>query len=215
MRLVLFTATIAPVIAIACQLYCQILSSANFPIPREMKTDKDFVGSRISARDQELLRRAIVEDLGPRQGEGTLTLQELRSTSISLGSLGQGVLVKAKDGSQTLCGATGNCPIWLYIRVPTGYRQVLGQVPDRKSVPYQDVGASGWAYGLLDTDGIPDLIMATNIGGGQQALTRYRYSRGRFLEAGCETLTPKDPGGRDWFNAAYVDIAACKVSRDD
>ena len=54
----------------------------------------------------------------------------------------------------------------------------------------------GWAFGLVDTKaGVPDLVFATNGGGGQIGFGLYRYVGERYVVHACETLTKKDRAG--------------------
>lgn len=165
-----------------------------------MQQDASMVPLSHGGEDARQLVKAIRQDSSLEPQEGRLSLDDFLIAQKSLGDLGQGVLVKARLGSQ-YCGVTGNCPFWLYLIRNGRYEQVLGAEND----------VVGWAFALVHSSGgIPYLIIMGNAGGGHQTLVRFGVRHGRFVEDGCEDLTAKNPeAGADWFDASQVNIAPC------
>lgn len=131
-----------------------------FPIPVGMQ--EVWPGVKLSGSDKQLLQKAMEPDLralgDEPQSNKKFTVNHVDYAEIALGRLGKGVIISVSDS--VVCG-TGGCPIYAYVREQKGYRKVLDSF--------------GWAFAVVDSKGvIPDLVIASNGGGGQISLTRYR-----------------------------------------
>jgi len=112
---------------------------------------------------------------------------------VSLGKLGKGVVVRMSGSC--VCRATGNCPMHAYARKKAGYRLVAD-------------GGMGWAFGVVDSQAdVPDLVFASNGGGGQIGLGLYRYVGGRYVVQACETLIKKDDADASWWDPSAVVVS--------
>jgi len=152
-------------------------------------------GADLTGPEPDLLKKAIEPDLRSLENdcEKRSTFADLAMASISLGSLGKGIIV-LMSGS-CVCGVTGNCPIYLYVRAKGSYANVLG--------------GAGWAFGLIDSKNrVPDLVLASNAGGGHVLLRLYRYSDGKFAHQNCEMLTAKNGefAPKNWWDPSEVSV---------
>jgi len=168
-----------------------------FPIPEDM--EYEFRGVKLADTEAKLLMKAFEADFANEDGcdDNKLVSERAGMAGISLGKLGNGVVVKRND--VCLCG-TGGCPLYAYVREKEGWRAVA------KSF--------GWAFGIVPSKiEIPDMVFASSGGGGLMSLVLQRYDGRQFVEHACETLTakegfPKSPD--DWFDPEKVAVSACK-----
>lgn len=167
-----------------------------FPIPAMQEV---WPGAKLNETNRRLLSRAIKADLRELEkissSDKKSSFDDVDTTDISLGSLGKGVIVEISHSE--LCG-TGGCPIYAYVREKAGYKRVLRSF--------------GWAFAVVKSDAaVPDLVVASNGGGGQVGLTLYRYNGEVYARAACETLKAKQPGSAafSWWDAASVDVEPC------
>jgi hypothetical protein len=193
-----------------CLLFQSNPGAELFLIPQNMKFT--FPGVNLSPSEAKLLEKAVSADLAGQDAcdKKKLSFAQLATAKLSLGKLGDGIIVKADD--TCLCG-TGGCPIFVYIREEDRYRTVAESF--------------GWAFGAVTTKSeVPDLAFASNEGGGRLSLILQRYEGGgrlslilqryegrKFVDHACETLISKKdfpPTPEDWFNPAFVEVRACE-----
>lgn len=118
--------------------------------------------------------KASILERGPALGTD---FTHIIATRIFLGALGEGLVVEFANSPQ--CGATGNCPMAVYVHGPNGYRRVIS--------------AGGWGFALLPSGGpVPDVIFAWRMSAREQDVSRFHYADGRFTplagektSAGC------------------------------
>jgi hypothetical protein len=179
---------------------CLLLQTAPaprfFPIPENMQYE--FPGVTLSDSDARVLEKAFAADLSKQDWcEKKAPLAEFPSAPISLGKLGHGVLVKGN--ADCLCGATGQCEMFVYVREKNGYRTVAESF--------------GWAFGVVDSKSdVPDLAFASSGGGGLMNLILQNYNGRKYVDKLCEMLVseegfPKTPD--DWFNPRVVKVRPC------
>ncbi len=160
-----------------------------FPVPKGLQSG--WPGAGLSPAQMKALERAMAPDFEEWETECETRPQisDFDMAPINMRKLGQGLLVRATGAC--ICGATGNCPIVGYLREANSFRKILGG--EKRSAPF------GWGFGLLRGDAeIPEIVLASNLGGGTQVLTLYRYSGRKFESATCETLTQKEDGDGMW-----------------
>jgi len=167
-------------------------SPKSFPIPEGMQ--EDWPGAGLGEVETKLLQKAVQADLLEVEAdcETKLSVDRVEMAGVSLGKLGKGVVVRM--AGSCVCGATGNCPLHAYAPKKDGYRVVVD-------------GGMGWAFGLVETKaGVPDLVFASNGGGGQASLGLYRYVGDRYLLRACETLIKKDRADASWRDPSSVEV---------
>ena len=177
-------------------------ASKLFPIPTRM--DETWPDAALSASEKNLLRKAVEPDLSDleRYCEEKSTFGSLHKTNIALGTLGTGVIVSTYGSC--MCGATGNCAIYLYTREKDRYREVLR---NGKRIAY------GFAFATVASKAdIPDLVLAANGGGSEVSLTEYRYVGDKFVPQACETLTADiGSGPKSWWDPNEVTVQPCET----
>lgn len=157
-----------------------------------------------------LLQKTLAKDLSGDNQNAHPPLDDLLVAPLQLGNLGKAMLVKPRLGAFQYCGATGNCPIWVYILRNGRYEPVLGD-PSDVSAPEGTTFVIGWAFAIVPSStNIPNLVVISNAGGGHQILTRYRFDHPRFRQDACEDITMKDSEKvTDWFDPTQVNVTPC------
>lgn len=96
--------------------------------------------------------------------------QELRIRRVALGPAD----ILVVRGASLLCGATGNCQAWVFLRSRQQWKNLIqGDAPL----------ASGLGFEEQLTSGLKNLVLVTNAGGQKDRYTRYRFD-GQFYRAG-------------------------------
>ena len=178
-------------------------ASKLFNIPPGL--DKTWPDAVLSESETNLLRKAVEPDLRDLEKycEEKSMFDSLHKTSVALGTRGKGVIVST-NGS-CLCGATGNCAIYLYTREKDRYREVLR---NGKRIPYS------FAFAMVASKAdVPDLVLAATESAFEVRLTQYRYVGDKFVPQACETLTAKDTGSspKNWWNPNEVLVKPCET----
>lgn len=177
--------------------------SSTFPIPADMH--ETWPGAKLTGAEKLLLQKAVDADLRKLRGETQSVEKSMSekfdSADVALGTLGNGVIVSISD--PVLCG-TGGCLIYAYLREKGGFRNILAGD--------HGMGSLGWAFAVVKSKtGIPDLVIASNAGGGLITLTLYRYSGSAFSTHTCEFLSAKNPNSTlsSWWDPSQVFIEPC------
>ena len=89
--------------------------------------------------------------------------KELRVRRVDLGS-GPGIVVR---GTNLLCGATGNCQMWVFRRVNGRWLSLF----DINDAPIAD----GFQLGPMVTRGIKDLVVTANVSAERGSRTTYQF----------------------------------------
>ena len=87
--------------------------------------------------------------------------KELRVRKVDLGE-SRGLVVR---GTSLLCGATGNCQMWVFRMTNDGWMSLFEDAPI----------AEAFAFGPSVTDGIKDLTITKNLSAQLIKRTRYRF----------------------------------------
>lgn len=113
-------------------------------------------------------------EIGPGLGSDFSHIYAVR---IRLGALGEAMVVHFADSPE--CGATGNCPMAVYVPDAKSYRRVI------------DTG--GWGFALLpSTSAVPDLAFYSHVRAGETASTVFHYANGQFTEQNGPACTNED-----------------------
>lgn len=154
-----------------------------FPLPQQLTRVRDG----ISLSDLTALRTALNADHELTQAEDRPPAYspdqfgELNVSRVDLGPLGSGLVVYFdKSGA---CGATGNCPMALYIRQGDAFRPALH--------------FGGWgSWTIPAAAGPPYVVSAWNMSCCDEFYNRYAYRHGQYVADACaEGLT--NPGSDD------------------
>lgn len=103
--------------------------------------------------------------------------KELRVRRVSLHSV-EGLVVQ---GSNLLCGATGNCQTWVFRKDRRRWVSLfLGQAPI----------ASGFGFTKLVTNGIPDFLLAAHVSTDEINYASYSYNGRTYVAVRCYLAKP-------------------------
>ena len=83
-----------------------------------------------------------------------------------------------------LCGATGNCAVWIYRQDGTRYKQIA----------YADA-AIGFSQKKTSSSGYRDLVFSQHSSAADTYLFTYKYIRGRYRSSGCVIKSYLDKDG--------------------
>lgn len=153
-----------------------------FVLPRQLVQ----VDSGITMDEFEALRAAVTADAKlNRDDVGPFDIKQfddLNVTPVALGKAGRGFVVYFNTSE--FCGATGNCPMALYL-------------PGERGL-YAALHFGGWGFTLLPSGGdVPDIVFAWNMSCCEQILNRLRFNSGKFSGIACddeETGQPDEDG---------------------
>ena len=119
-----------------------------------------LAGAKLSAED----RRQILEVVEQSAYDVPESWDdELRVTAVDLGS-SRGIVAR---GTHLLCGATGNCQLFVLRRVDTRWVSMFGT----QQAPL----AESFTLGPTVTRGIKDLTIVTNVGGQRDQRVTFRF----------------------------------------
>jgi len=159
-------------------LYSRI-KPVGFPVPSRILQ----LGQAVTPGEYAQLRQAIMVNwqrektkvmrIGPALGTD---FTHIIAARVHLGALGEGLVVEFAHSPQ--CGATGNCPMAVYIRVPNGYRRVIS--------------AGGGGYAVLPSGGpVPDVAIYGSASAFETSAELYHYTDGQFVAGRGATCTGK------------------------
>jgi len=136
---------------------------------------------RLAIRDA--VKRAMLPyfDLGlaPHQSLMQVVLAS-RISFIDLDSDGIRELIVQPVGLQSGCGATGNCPFWIFRKAGSSYRLILRSQAETFQI-LRRVGSA-----------LPDILVGSHDSGSEWTLRTYRFSEGVYSERACYKATESD-----------------------
>jgi hypothetical protein len=110
---------------------------------------------------------------------GTARIDEKRKLlimdagDISLSTRGEKQLLVRANGESGLCGATGNCSIWLFVREREHLRLVLS-------------GEGVWiVVGKIRANGMPDLALRSHLSSSESNFNLYRWTGNEYKQIDC------------------------------
>jgi hypothetical protein len=155
--------------------------TTGFPLPKQIVpisaavTPRQY-GDVIAAIEKEMAKPKVSQEL--EQGPGLGELKSILMTRVPLGPMGEGMMVDFRHSPS--CG-TGGCPMWLFLRDPQGYRNVIKN--------------GGWGFALLPSGGpVPDIAFYWQMGAGETDVTQYHFAQGKFAPV---VAKPAKCGGED------------------
>ncbi len=105
---------------------------------------------------------------------------DTRIELIDLNGDGTPEVIAQAFGTKAGCGATGNCPIWLFLKTTNGY-QLLLDTRDKE-------GIGGFELLTVEetrTNGFNDLVLAAHDSASEKTLLVFRYRNGLYRESAC------------------------------
>jgi hypothetical protein len=113
----------------------------------------------------------------PQESAGMGDVGRIQATALKLGSLGEGMLVSSVDPA--VCGATGNCPMALFVRGANAYRLALM--------------SGGEDYALLPSGGpVPDIAFYSHMSAFESDAQVFHYAHGEFVATSSAQCTAEN-----------------------
>lgn len=138
------------------------------------------LGEVVTPTEYKLLLPAIKTDWdreATHDEEAGPNFDYIQAAYIPLGALGEGIVVYFQHVPE--CGATGNCPMAIYVREANGYRRVI------------DTG--GWgATPLSSGSPVPDVAFYSHMSAAETDSDVFHYANGRFVERGGARCTDEN-----------------------
>ena len=156
-----------------------------FPLPKSLN---EIPASSVASTE---LRAVIAPEFANNSCK-TSGSEKYSAVEIDLQHEGKASLVRVE--SDCLCGASGNCPMFVVQKSKVVLRDADGfafaQMPDPK-------GGS-----------TPDLLIASHTSANVTSLQRYRWKGGKYKLQDCEAAVRKDDAKSKW-NPEELDVATC------
>lgn len=159
------------------------LDARERPVGFEIPVTLQSLGDAVTPSEYAQLKPAIetwerehTQEL--QEGMGLGDLSRIEGTRVNLGALGEGMMVSFGNSSPP-CGATGNCPMALFVHGPRGYRLA--------------VMSGGWGYALLSSGGpVPDVAFYWNMSAAESDAQAFHFVHGAFVAASGAACTDED-----------------------
>jgi hypothetical protein len=107
-------------------------------------------------------------------------------------------------GTKAGCGATGNCPFWVFQKTHIGFRKILDtRVKDGVG------GIEVITVSTRRTNGFNDLVLGTHDSAAERTLLVYRYRNGEYRSAECYNANWVSTKNGKWTELQYPEITRC------
>jgi hypothetical protein len=155
----------------------------NWRQSRELSADRALRNSNLTSREKKSLAVIIADALRPEMAEdpeiqSEAELQEAAlNTRILVTDLNRDRHPEVVAQGMAGCGATGNCPFWVFQKVDDTYKLLLD--------------GYGQTFTLQPnyTMGFPDIVIGTRDSASEVGLTLYRYDHGNYHDVSCYDAT--------------------------
>lgn len=132
----------------------------------------------LSTAERRQLVHAIAERLKTSMDAGanaSAIALKARVKFIDLNGDGRPEVIAQPVGLESGCGATGNCPFWVFEKTPAGYQLILRS----------EGGFQVFTIEPATTNGFSDMVLGTHDSAGERTLYLFRYSEGRYRRRAC------------------------------
>lgn len=107
--------------------------------------------------------------------DATALASRTRVKLIDLNGDGRLEVIAQPVGTDAGCGATGNCPFWVFEKTTAGYAAILSV----------NRGVQVFTIEPAMTNGFRNLILGSHDAAGERTLRVFRYTEGRYRPGGC------------------------------
>lgn len=153
--------------------------AADFPKFENLKDSETRQQAKLSATEV----KEIVDQVEATAGDTPESWEaELRFRRVRLGGV-EGLLVR---GSRLLCGATGNCTLWVFRKNSGRWVSLF-----TGSAPIAD----GFGFAPESSHGIPNLVISTNLSAAEAGYTVFTFDGRRYTASQCYRSVVRDGGG--------------------
>ena len=154
--------------------------SPTFPLPQHIVPLSEPLSPReyeqvVAAIKSESRKPSIAQELEHSPGLGPLNNIDIVRVRLDI--------LEAEVVKFSLSGACGNggCPMWVFLRDPHGYRNVIRD--------------GGWGFNILPSSGsVPDIVFYWQMGAGETDVTQFHYVHDDFVAVPAK---PNACGGED------------------
>lgn len=129
-----------------------------------------------------------------------------RFSMIDLNGDGAPEVIVQPVGMKTGCGATGNCPFWVFVRAPKGYQSIM------------DTRGSDGIGGielhrieLTPSNNFHDITLATHDSVSEKTILIYRFQNGKYRPVRCYSLNRVSTSGGKWHELKNPAVTRCKA----
>jgi len=150
----------------------------NWRDSQELKADQSLHNAKLIEQSRNAIASAITDQIRPMmadieiQSETQLQKAALDTRVKMIDLNGDGVPEVVAQGMVN-CGATGNCPFWVFRRARLGYELLLAG--EAQTFTIQTLGASRFR----------DIVLSRHGSYSSGDLTHYKYREGAYQEVGC------------------------------
>lgn len=155
------------------------------------------------------LIKAIAAQIRPNMADlGIQSEKELRTVAadtrvkfIDMNEDGMPEVIAQAWGVQAGCGATGNCPFWVFSKSDNGYKLILG--------------GDGWNFQIFTvqptvTNGYHDLVLGFHDSASEKTLEVYRFKNGKYRRGACYDADWAPMDAKGWHVLKNPIITPCK-----
>ena len=163
----------------------------NWKSRQELSIEQSLRKAKLPFQRKKLIASAIMEQIRPRMADLEIqSEQELEKiafdTRVRMIDLdGDGVPeVVAQGQGMAVCGATGNCPFWVFRRVKAGYALILAGVAQTFTIQPSRTR-------------FRDIVLSRHSSASSGEISQYQYRKGIYEDVGCYDYdwTPWEPDG--------------------
>jgi hypothetical protein len=154
---------------------------------RELSAEHSLRKAKITDKQRNAIARAIADQLRPiclgSEPSCVISMREITSeaelqqavldTRTALIDLNDDGVAEVVTQGMVNCGATGNCPFWVFRKAKLGYKVLL------------DGEAQTFTIQKSKTNGFHDIVLSTHGSSSSGGLVNYHYQEGVYEEAGC------------------------------
>ena len=157
----------------------------------------------VSAGEREALV-ALIEKKLTDNSDSRVSKEQVRQMSSETRILvtklgGKSNVIAQAVGEDSGCSPTGNCPIWVFEKTPSGYRVIL----DAQAIQTFTIQHSR-------TNGYLDLVLGQHGSAFERELHVYRFQNGSYWEAACYDANWQRAVGDDVQELKKPDITPCQ-----
>jgi hypothetical protein len=189
------------------------LVSLNWDNPKFRELDYSHTLSKaknFSESSKSALIAAIAARLSPKMAEFEIANeQELHKISersrfelVDLNKDGRAEIIVQPVGLKAGCGATGNCPLWIFAASPKAYR-LLAEIEGVQMYRAEDSGNQGYA----------DVAFASHDSASEKHIYIYRYSNGTYRSVACYDAWWTEARVGTWKPSSRPSITPCRIGR--
>jgi hypothetical protein len=145
---------------------------------QELKADQSVRDAKLAEQDRKAVATAIADEIRPMMADVEIKSEaELKKkaldTRIALIDLNGDGVHEVVAQAMVGCGATGNCPFWVFRKSKRGYNVILqGE-------------AQTFTVQPSSTNGFRDIVLSTHGSYSSGGLTEYHYGDGVYKDVGC------------------------------